>query len=95
MFERTRELKNLDKMEKKRGNSTAAKRTESVLKTELLQHLSLYLTEKGADSVEIEVKESDVNDFLAILGTNALEDYDFEQLSETLYKFSVKELSWD
>lgn len=94
MFEKTRELKNLDKMEKKRGNSTASKRSESVLKTELLQHLELYLTEKGADSVVIEVKENDVTDFLAILGSNALEDYEFEQLSETLYKFSVKELSW-
>ena len=82
-------------MEKKRGNSTASKRSEGVLKTELLQYLSLYLTDKGADYVDIEVKEQDVNDFLSVLESNALEDYDFEQITETLYRFRVKELSWD
>lgn len=94
MFERTKQMRALDKLEKKSNNSTAVKRVEGVLKTELVQLLEKYLTEMSADSVEIEVREQDVPDFISVLGSDMLAAYDYEQLTETLYRFTVKEIAW-
>lgn len=94
MFERTKQMRALDKLEKKNNNSANVKRIEGVLKTELLQILEQYLTEMNVDSVEIEVRESEVPDFLSVLSSEALSAYDYEQVTETLYRFTVKEIAW-
>lgn len=93
MFERLAELNALEKQEKKQSNTSAFKKAESLLKAELRDLLDEYLTNRKCESVTLEVREQDVVDFLAILQKDVPE-YECEQISETLYKFSVKSLEW-
>lgn len=92
MFERTRELRNLKRQEKKQSNTAVAKRAESLLRTETRELLDEYLSQRGCDSVTIEIKPDDVVDFIAVLPM--FSEYDCEQLSETLYTFTVRTFAW-
>lgn len=94
MFERTRQIAKVEKFEKKHGNTSAAKKAEGALKAELTSLLTKYLAEMNADSVVIEVAYNDVADFLTIISSDAMSDYEYTQLTETLYEFKVKELTW-
>lgn len=92
MFERLAKLHELEKEEKKQSNTSTKKRAESLLRKELKEILNTYLNEQGCDSITLEIKEIDVVDFLAIL--QDLPAYVCEQVTETVYKFSVKSLEW-
>lgn len=92
MFERTRELRNLKRQEKKQSNTALAKRAESLLRTETRELLDEYLSQRGCDNVTIEIKPDDVVDFIAILPT--FSEYDCVQISETLYTFTVRTFNW-
>ena len=92
MFERTRELRDLKRQEKKQANTSLAKRAENLLRTETRELLDDYLSQRGCDSVTIEIKPDDVVDFIAILPS--FNEYDCEQISETLYTFTVRTFDW-
>lgn len=92
MFERTRELHDLKRQEKKQANTAVTKRAENLLRTETRELLDEYLSQRGCESVTIEIKADDVVDFIAILPS--FSEYDCDQISETLYKFTVHAFEW-
>ena len=92
MFERTRELQALKKQERKQSNSAQAKRAENLLRTETRELLEEYLSTRGCESVTLEINPEDVVDFIAILP--AFSEYDCEQITETLYTFTIRTFDW-
>ena len=92
MFERTRELRDLKRQEKKQANTAVTKRAENLLRAETRELLDEYLAQRGCESVTIEIKADDVVDFIAILPS--FSEYDCDQISETLYKFTVHAFEW-
>lgn len=92
MFEKTRELKNIQKARKKASDTTTERKIENQLRVELRDKLEEYL-DKG-DSVVIEIPLDYLSIFLSLYHLEFESDYDCEPYgdSNNLFLFTAKEI---
>lgn len=92
MFKESRDYAKAKRLRKKANNTVSEKRVENLMRLELREKLQKYLLNN--DIVQIEIDKKHISMFLAIVEDEFTEDYDYEQVSETLYNFKAKEIEW-
>lgn len=92
MFDSARAYQKEQRLKKKADNTLSEKRVENLMRLELREKLTKYLLSN--DSMMIEIDPKHVSMFLAIVEEEFSADYDYEQVSETLYIFRAKEIDW-
>lgn len=92
LFQQSREYNKKKQLQKKAGNKVNESKVASLMRIELGEKLQKYLLNN--DSVEIEIDKKYVPTFLAIVAEDFEDDYEWEQVSETLYLFAAKEVEW-
>lgn len=90
MFEKTRELQKQERLRKKGNVAQSERKMEKLMRLELQEVLERYL--ESNDSVEVEIELQNTAIFQRVC--EQLTDYEVEQVSDTLYKFKVKEFIW-
>lgn len=88
----TMDLLKQRRLERQSKNKYVSKRVESEILIELKEKLAEFLREN--DSVMIEVTPRYVGEFLNILNESLLAIYDYEQVDETKFIFSNREISF-
>lgn len=88
----TMDLLKQRRLERQSKNKYISKRVESEILIELKEKLAEFLREN--DSVMIEVTPRYVGEFLNILNESLLAIYDYEQVDETKFIFSNREISF-
>jgi len=92
MFDEYKEYTKQKKLKKKASNTVQEKKVENQMRLELREKLQKYLLNN--DVVQIEIDKKYISMFLAIVEDEFATDYDFEQVTETLYNFKAKEIEW-
>jgi len=92
MFDEYKEYTKQRKLKKKASNTVQEKKVENQMRLELREKLQKYLLNN--DIVQIEIDKKYISMFLAIVEDEFATDYDFEQVTETLYNFKAKEIEW-
>ena len=90
MPSRVFEILREERLDKKKGDGLKSKQLENTIRLELLDRLKEHLYD--SDAVEIEVDKSVLGEFYNILTTEFLAKYEFEQISESIFRISDKSI---
>lgn len=92
MFEKSRNYDKERRIAKKANNQVAEKKIENMMRLKLREKLEANL--RNNDKVEIEINAKYTSLFLSIVSEEFAADYDYTQVSPTLYIFSAKSIDW-